>query len=635
MIAMDWLPPSSGLSDRVRQGLAARTPEERLALLVPLAQYRLTYLETVQLDRALQTVASVGDSAQSRVRLAILASATVDHLAPAVRVAGLRRGLWIDTYIAPYGQYRQELLGASTGIQRFDPHFVLFAIGVGETIAGIPIDATATDVHARVSATIEELSQLWELARRNLGAAVMQQTFLNHEDSLFGSYDRLTPGSPTTVIRRLNERLAEAAADKSVMLVDVAGASERDGLDAWFDRSRYFEAKMEIAPQAAASYGELVTRSIAAQRGLSRKCLVLDLDNTLWGGVVGDDGIEGIVLGQGNAAGEAHLALQRYAQRLRERGVILAVCSRNDPVIAETAVREHPEMLLRRTEFAAFVANWDDKSSNLRLIAQQLNIGLDSLVFVDDNPAERARIRESLPMVGVPELPANVADYVTCLANAGYFEAVAFTPEDRTRGEQYAASASRDVLLKSSQSLDDFLAGLGMTVAFGAFRRVDLARVTQLINKTNQFNLTTLRYSADDVERFFSAQRCLTLQFRLLDRFGDNGLVSVMILRRDERRADTLLVDTWVMSCRVFGRQLEHEAMNIAIEVARANGAEFLQGDYVPTPKNAVVQDLYGRLGFAPVHDAVTATGVTRWSLRLSDYAPHSTHIVRKAELDE
>ena len=215
----------------------------------------------------------------------------------------------------------------------------------------------------------------------------------------------------------------------------------------------------------------MVARIVAAQRGLSRKCLVFDLDNTLWGGVIGDDGIEGIVLGEGSAAGEAHLALQRYAKQLKERGVILAVCSKNDPAIAEAAFRDHPEMILRRSDISAFVANWDDKAENLKAIAARLNIGLDSLVFVDDNPVERARIRQSLPMVAVPELPKDIAHYVRCIADAGYFEAVAFTSEDRQRTEQYVANAEREALFEVSESLDDFLRGLQMSVVFGPFRR--------------------------------------------------------------------------------------------------------------------------------------------------------------------
>jgi len=629
---IDWLPVHPDVRAALKDAVAAPDPDRRQAQLVALAQYRLGYLETIQLDRALQQVPADTGSGLSPVRFALLASATVDHLLPAIRVAGVRRGLRIEIHVGPYGQYRQALLDPTSPLHRFCPQVVLLALSAREAIATIPLTATAADVAAALTAVTDELAGLWHQAREAFRADVLQQTILNVADPVFGSYDRLVPGAPARLIARLNDELADAAAANGVALVDVARASERDGLAEWFDATRWYQAKMEIAPQAAAAYGELVARVIAAQRGTARKCLVLDLDNTVWGGVVGDDGLEGIVLGEGSAAGEAHLALQRYAKQLRERGVILAVCSRNDPAIAEAAFRDHPEMVLERSDIAAFVATWDDKATNLRMIAEQLNIGLDSLVFLDDNPAERSRVRQSLPMVAVPELPDNAALFVRRLADAGCFEAVAFTSEDRQRGEQYAANAARDTLRQSAQSLDDFLRGLEMVVAFGPFRAVDVARITQLINKTNQFNPTTRRTTAQEVSAILADDRCLALQFRLLDRFGDNGLVSAMILRLDDREPEVLAVETWVMSCRVFGRQLEVEAMHIAIEAARRRGARSLVADYIPTPKNGVVRELYQTLGFTRSREAASADGATRWLLRLADHVTVPTHISRRAE---
>jgi FkbH-like protein len=458
---------------------------------------------------------------------------------------------------------------------------------------------------------------------------VIQQSYLDVSEPLFGSYDRLVPAAPSRLTARLNDLLARAAARENVMLLDVAQASARDGIDAWFDVARWLQGKMEIAPQAAPLYGDLVARIVAAQRGLSKKCLVLDLDNTLWGGVIGDDGLEGIVLGEGSAAGEAHLALQRYALQLRGRGVILAICSKNDAGIAEAAFRDHPEMLLRWTDVAAFVANWEDKAANLKTIAERLNIGLDSLVFVDDNPAERARVRASLPMVAVPELPEDAAQYVHCLANAGYFESVSFTADDSQRAAQYAANAEREALLGTSESMDDFLRGLRMSVVFGAVKAVDLARATQLINKTNQFNPTTRRYLAEEVAAIAAAPGAVTLQFRLLDRFGDNGLVSALLLRPDPEQSDVMEIDTWVMSCRVFGRELEFEAMNIAVETARRRGVRVFRANYVPTKKNGVIKDLYPSLGFTRSNPAAAAGGAIQWQLNLSTYVGRKTSIER------
>jgi len=626
---MSWLPIAPDFRGDLRTALDSTEPVYCLENLAALAAYRLGFLETVQLDRAYGRSDLKQAPGFLPMRLAILASSTVDHLLPAIRVAGLRRRLLIDVQSGGYGQYRQDLLDPTSALHQFAPQAVLFSLTAKEAISAIPLTATAAEVEETIAGLIEELRSFWRKAREICSGVILQQTFLDVTEPLFGSFDRFVPGAPARVVARLNDRLCEAAAQDGVLLLDVARASERDGIDAWFEAGRWLQGKLEIAPQAAPVYGDMVARILAAQRGLSKKCLVLDLDNTLWGGVIGDDGIEGIVLGEGSAAGEAHLALQHYAKRLKERGVILAVCSKNDPGIAEAVFHDHPEMVLRRSDIAAFLANWDDKAKNLKAIATRLNIGIDSLVFVDDNPVERARVRQSLPMVAVPELPEDAAQYVRCLADAGYFEAVSFTLEDRDRAQQYAENAERDALFESAQSMDEFLRGLKMSVQFGPFTAVDQPRVVQLINKTNQFNTTTRRYTSEEIAILTNLHSALTLQFRLLDRIGDNGLVSAMILRPTPEDEDVLEIENWVMSCRVFGRQLEHEAMNIAVEAARQRGARALVAEYIATSKNNVISALYSSLGFAAVNQTVSTSGATRWFLDLADYVTQNTHIVR------
>ena len=624
--------PSTAQSDfrfRLQVAVAQADTRARLESLARLAQSRLDFVETIQLDRVL-----VRNNAESmedyvRVRLAVLSTNTIDHLLPAIRVAGLRYKMLFDVYSGSFGQYRQDLLDPASALLQFRPDLILLSLSARPTVSGVPIAAKAEEVEETLMRAIDELRDLWRHARNTFGTTVVQQSYLDVMEPLFGSYDRLVPAAPSRVIARLNDLLADAAVKEGVLLFDLAQASARDGTDAWFDVARWLQGKMEIAPQAAPRYGELIARLIGAQRGKSRKCLVLDLDDTLWGGVVGDVGMSGITLGEGSAQGEAHLALQRYAKALKERGVILAVCSKNDPALAETAVRDHPEMILQRPDFAAFVANWNDKVQNLQDIAEYLNIGLDSLVFVDDNPVERARVREALPMVAVPELPNDPALFVRCIAEAGYFEAVSFTAEDLRRSEQYATNAAREALRGVSQSVEDYLRGLDMSVSYGPIKPVDLERATQLINKTNQFNTTNRRYTADLVARFADTPDNITLQFRLVDRFGNNGLVSVMILRPADDRG-VLDLDTWVMSCRVFGRQLENEAMNIAVEVARARGIQVLRADYIPTERNRVVSGLFSGLGFVQV-PGCDPGGATRWILDTAEYVPSPTVITRRA----
>ena len=630
---MSWLPLPRDFRDDLRAALAQAKPGDGLEGLAALAGHRLGFLETVQLDRALARLDLKEAPGFTPVRLAILASSTVDHLPPAIRVAGLRRRLLIEVHAGSYGQYRQDLLDSGSALRRFKPQAALFSLSAREAIASVSLAASAAEVEDAVGRFIADLRALWRKARE-IGAAILQQTFIDVSEPLFGGYERMVPGAPATVVARLNDRLAEAAAEDGALLIDVARASQRDGIDAWFDVGRWLQGKLEIAPQAAPIYGDLAARILAAQRGLSKKCLVLDLDNTLWGGVIGDDGLDGIVLGEGSAAGEAHLALQHYARQLKERGIILAVCSKNDARIAEAAFRDHPEMALRRSDFAAFQANWDDKAQNLKAIASGLNIGVDALVFVDDNPIERARIRQSLPMVAVPEMPDDPAHYVRCLADAGYFEAVAFTADDRSRAEQYSANAERDALLGAAESMDEFLRGLNMTALYGPFTAVDHARVVQLINKTNQFNTTTRRYASEEIAQVMDDPDALTLQFRLLDRVGDNGLVSTMILRPTGAEG-VLEIENWVMSCRVFGRELEFEAMNIAVEAARERGAQALVADYIPTPKNDVISKLYPSLGFTEVDRPAPGNGATRWRLDLADYVTRNTHIIGQEQQDD
>jgi len=609
--------------------LAGADAQARLDGLARLAQSRLGFTETIQLDRALARGVAETVEGYAPVRLAVLSTSTIDHLLPAIRVAGLRYKVRFEVFSGAFGQYRQELLDPASPLLRFQPELILLSLSARQAISGVPIAATAEEVEEALARAIEELRELWGHARGTFKAAVVQQSYLDVSEPLFGSYDRLVPAAPSRLIARLNDLLAQAAAREGVLLLDLAQASARDGIDAWFDIARWLQGKMEIAPHAAPRYGELFARLIGALRGKSRKCLVLDLDDTIWGGVVGDVGTAGIVLGEGSAQGEAHLALQRYAKMLRDRGVILAVCSKNEQALAEAAFRKHPEMVLRPADIAAFVANWKDKAENLKDIAERLNIGLDSLVFVDDNPVERARVREALPMVAVPELPEDPALYVRCIAQAGYFEAVSFTSDDLRRGEQYATNAAREALHRGSQSVEEFLRGLEMSVVYGAIGPVDLARATQLINKTNQFNTTTRRYSADDIARFAAAPGNITLQFRLADRFGDNGLVSVMILRAADDPG-VLDIDTWVMSCRVFGRQLENEAMNIAVEAARGRGIRVLRAEYIPTERNGVVSGLFEGLGFAAVPGSQPG-GASRWILNIAEYVPSPTFIARKA----
>jgi FkbH-like protein len=335
--------------------------------------------------------------------------------------------------------------------------------------------------------------------------------------------------------------------------------------------------------------------------------------------------MDGLILGQGSALGEAFASVQDYAREQSRRGVILAVCSKNDAANALEPFEKHPEMVLRRTDIASFVANWSDKATNLREIARQLNIGLDSLVFLDDNPFERNLVRAELPMVAVPEVPDDPALVPRVLADAGYFEALAITPEDLERGRLYQSNLARETLRASVTDMDSYLRDLQMKLVWSRFDSTGLARTTQLINKTNQFNLTTRRYSEDDVAGVMNDANAFGLQLRLLDRFGDNGIIGIVIGRRIADAPRDVLVDTWLMSCRVLGRGVEAATLALVVSAAKALGGTRLIGEYLPTKKNGMVREHFARLGFAPLSDA--PDGSTRWVLGL-DGATAPAHFI-------
>ena len=338
---------------------------------------------------------------------------------------------------------------------------------------------------------------------------------------------------------------------------------------------------------------------------------MLDLDNTVWGGVIGDDGLDGINLAQGDATGEAHLSVQQMALALRGHGVVLAVSSKNTDEIARRPFREHPEMLLREEHIAVFQANWSDKATNIRAIADALSLGLESLVFLDDNPAERALVRRELPQVAVPELPEDPAWFATTLAAAGYFEAVRFLDEDRARADMYSSNARRMALQSSATDMDSYLESMEMEITFAPFDSVGRARISQLINKSNQFNLTTRRYSEADVAAVQADPEAFTLQVRLSDKFGDNGMISVVICRQDE--GGDWRVDTWLMSCRVLGRRVEAMVLREILTHAQSAGASHIIGEYFPTERNALVVDHYEKLGFRLL--TRQDGGASRWEI--------------------
>jgi FkbH-like protein len=593
-----------------------------------LAKYRLDFSAVNALDTATRDLLRQGSSygAQSS-RVAFLSSSTSAHLHGGLRVGALRHGMSIDIYEPDYGQYRQVLADPHSAFYAFEPSIVVFAFDA-VSVAGYAREArTDEDAQRLADEYVAGLRSLWMTAWERTGATIIQQTIMPRLPDSSGSNGHRLPSSGSAFIVRVNGLLRTASDEAGIDLLALDSKVTQDGIDRWFSSSSWHGAKQEVALPASPMYGDMVARLIAARKGRSAKCCVFDLDNTLWGGVIGDDGVHGIVIGSGSVAGEAFLTLQHYALELRRRGILLAVCSKNDEANALAPFEHHPDMALKHADIACFVANWEDKAANIRSIAQRLNIGLDSLVFVDDNPFERELVRKTVPEVSVPEVPEDPALFPRCLSDAGYFEMVAFTDEDARRTELYAENALRENFRHATTDLDAYLAGLGMILQWCPFAEADVPRLTQLINKTNQFNLTTRRLNESEVRDVMRDSRAAGLQFRLVDRFGDNGVVAVVMGHLVDDV--TFAIDDWLMSCRVLGRQVENATLNVVASVARSLGASKLKGTYRPTKKNAMVADLLARLGFAvDLSTDAEVVGI----VELASFSDHTT-LIRVQEI--
>ena len=543
-------------------------------------------------------------------RLAVLSNSTIDLIVPALVASSARHGIALEVIQPSYDQVAQEALTPDSKVNSSKPDAVLLAIDY----RALPLKLSLGDPEASfatVQGVIGYLQALGGGIKANSNAVCIFQTFASPVETLFGSTDCALPGTLRSLIDGINRTLTEHVLGSGDVLLDVAGLAETVGLADWHNTQLWNMAKFSFSDELIPLYADHVARTVAALRGKSAKVLILDLDNTVWGGVIGDDGMEGIKVAQGDARGEAHLAVQRLALDLRQRGIVLAVSSKNTDEVAREPFEKHPEMLLKLDHIAVFQANWNDKATNIQAIAEELSLGLDAMVFLDDNPVERGLVRKLLPQVSVPELPDDPAYYARTLAAAGYFEAVAFAAEDLKRAGFYQDNAKRADLQKQVGGVDAYLASLDMTITFQPFDATGRARIVQLINKSNQYNLTTRRYTDPEVAAAEDDPEVFTLQVRLADIFGDNGMISVVICRPDEN--GVWQIDTWLMSCRVLGRKVEHMVLREILHHARAAGVHELRGTYRPTDRNKLVVDHYARLGFTKVDE--DGSGATHWEL--------------------
>lgn len=554
------------------------------------------------------------------IKLGLLSDCNLNFYSDDLIISGLRCGLLIKPLVVEYSNIIDQVGNPTSELYEFRPDFIIYAsFGMLFNNLVAEFSENRSIVKEAVNQVRDEIRIVDRLTKKYGDAQLLVQTIPNIFPDVFGNIDRKQQGAFGSEVLNLNNYILES----DYRVIDIEKISQRIGYYNWFDEGKYHWAKLPFSPRYSGIYCDTVMRNISVFKGQGKKCLILDLDNTLWGGVIGDDGVEGIKLGNNSPLGEAFLAGQRYYKSLANRGVILAVCSKNDLSNALLPFEKHPEMILKTSDIACFIANWKDKPSNIRHISSVLGLGLDSFVFLDDNPMERDHVRHELPSVVVPEVFGDEpSTFPRTLEYYGLFDSIDFTTTDQNRVKDYKANVKRKDLEEESNDIDDYLKALKMHFSFNYFSKVDESRIVQLINRSNQFNLTTKRYTGAEISKLYTSNKKTGFSGRLKDKFSDTGIVTLLICEeRLEEEKILWEIDTWVMSCRVLGRKTEHIMLQCLIQAANQSNVDFLIGKYIPTNKNSLVKNLYCSLGFSKVsstHFSIIDPGdegTTLWAL--------------------
>lgn len=557
---------------------------------------RPRYAFYARAEKPIAKVAARSATHLRECRIAVLGAHTTSLLMPVLQACLLRDRVKAALYEGQYGSAEQEILDSESGLARFRPDIVFLPANWRD----LRLPPVVENEAEFLDSALRRHQSRWQRLSDSFGCHVVQHAYDYPPEEAYGYLGHSLAGGRTRVIEMLNLRMV-AEAPRHVSILDAPALQRQTGA-AWHDEMQWMSYQQHPAAECLPALADLMAAHVRAALGLTKKVLITDLDNTLWKGIIGEDGLDGIRVGPGSPEGEAHARLQQYLLDLKARGILLAVASKNNPDDAAQPFQKHERMLLRMEDFAAFEANWNDKATSIRTIAAKLSLGLDSFVFLDDNRLEREWVCSQLPDVAVVDLGPSVFHYVRDLDRARPFFAVSLSAEDKARAEQYRSEAARKHLQATSESLDEFLAQLQLRASVEPVGAKNLARVTQLTNKTNQFNLTTRRYTEAQVERLAADPSAWTAAFHLADRMGDYGLIGVIFCRAGA--PDAWEIDTWLMSCRVLGRQMEKFMFDRLVEAARERGIATLIGVFRPTAKNVLVRDLYDRFGFARVAES-------------------------------
>jgi len=529
------------------------------------------------------------------IKVALLGDTATQFITKAIRGAGYEFGYDLELWEADFNQIERQVFDPASELHEFAPEVIILFRSSHKLLG--KYNQFKTDHNSFAADEVQNIQNLYDnLTAINPKAKIIYYNYTEIDDNVFGNYANKTTSSFLFQLRKLNVLLMELAAKTpGLYLCDISAIQNQVGKNMFFQSSVYINTEMVLSIDVLPHIAYKTLGIISAMQGKFKKCIILDLDNTTWGGIIGDDGLENIQIGS-LGIGKAFSEFQYWVRKLKNRGIIVAVCSKNTESIAKEPFEKHPDMVLKLDDIAVFVANWENKVDNIRKIQGILNIGFDSMVFLDDNPFERNMVRENIPELTVPELPEDPAEYLEYLYTLNLFETVSYTADDAERTKQYQVEAQRVTLFEKFTNEDDFLENLNMVSVVEPFNKFNTPRVAQLSQRSNQFNLRTVRYTEADLEAMATSPAHFTFSFTLEDKFGNNGLICVIILEKESD--EVMFINTWFMSCRVLKRGMENFTLNTIANFAKDNNFKFLKGEYIATAKNGMVADHYKNLGF-------------------------------------
>lgn len=554
-------------------------------------------------------------------RIAVLGGSTTNEIVDQLELFLLNYGIKPTFYQSEYAQYWQDAMFGNEELDSFKPDIVYIHTN-WRNITEFPTTGNSKeDVDVMLQNVYNHFAVMWDKLAERFQCPIIQDNFDRPAWRLLGNSDVSDYRGRTNFISRLNQMLYQYAQEHKAFFVnDVDFLAANYGLDGWSDPLYWHMYKYSLCLDAIPSLAKSVADIVKSIYGKNKKVLVCDLDNTLWGGVVGDDGVEGIQIGPEVPTGQIYSEFQQYIKELKSIGILLAVNSKNDEVNAIAGLN-HPDGPLKPDDFVSIKANWNNKDQNMKSIAAELNLGIDSFVFIDDNPTEREIVRQGEFGMAIPVMD-KVERYLKTVDQNGFFEVTSLSEDDLSRVEMYKANAKRVQLQESQGSYEDFLKSLNMKATIREFEPIYIQRIAQLTNKSNQFNLTTLRCSESDITQMQNSDDFICLYGKLEDKFGDNGVVSVVTGEIEDK---LLHMRLWLMSCRVLKRGMEDAMLDTLVLDAKDKGIERIIGYYYPTPKNAMVKDFYQRMGFSLINEE--ENGNTTWELEINSYEPKNPAI--------